>query len=466
MAIHNNTQQRADLIGPLLNLKGVSEDAPVNILLDTVELVALHALEGLQSFKSGALDLFDPSIGDECCQLRALMMLQFASQGYPHSADEDIASMLLLQENMTVVREKIALFDREIEETQTAAASSRAGIRKKKNDLNSEKDRQLEVLQRGSDAANDVMEAFKKKMQKLTLEEKPIIEALGKRVKEIRLQQREVVASLQAPLSQTARLIAIAYLLTKIKKCELEAAGEVHVLHDKIELGRIKIEGKGFNGTLVASIMERAKVILNRESVAFIRKEASALTCKRAPLLIKATAETLPSAKKDFGEVSFYHGCEVVMKRVKELGIAVLFKARGPKDVTEAGAHFTCSQLFCLDKESGKYVPVSKKVSDQPVLVIEGISKHASREGLLAQIEAAGGIMKVVRYNLAQHRLCTAHERAEPSLLLSAQVIDGKECEKIETEKTIACMSGYSTINYDRFRIEHMFAALLSSQKL
>src|SRR5690606_702425 len=118
--------------------------------------------------------------------------------------------------------------------------------------------------------------------------------------------------------------------------------------------------GLSFNGAVLGPVIDRAKTVLNHESVIMIREEAGKLTSKRAPLLIKALQHTMPSAKSGFNEVSFYHGCEVVMKRVKALGIPILVKARGPKDVSSGGCIFPHAQLYIVDKLSGKYVPAKE----------------------------------------------------------------------------------------------------------
>lgn len=461
MSIHNNTAQRADLIGPLLNLQVASEEVAEEVILDTIEIVALNALQGLNAFCLGALHLLDPSIGDECCQLRALMMLKLKEEGHETGIGEDVQALKALVLAIEEVRKQIITLDEGYENAKRKADLKKAGIKEKKTLLNQQKDTDLIPHTKGSEGANAVMETFKAAMLKLNQEEKPIIQGLQEEAQKVKVKKLALIGSLQASLSLNSRLIAVSYILTKIKECTLDKTCEVHVLHDKMNLRHIQMSDKAFNGNLLGNIIDRAKLILNFESVVMIRGEAAKLGCKRASVLQTAISHTMPSAKSGFQEVSFYHGCEVVMKRVKALGIPILIKARGPRDIKASGPVFSCSQLYVVDKLSGKYVPANEPIPGKAVLVIEGISKRAAQEGLNSVIEQCGGVMKAVRYNLAQHRFCTAETIAIPTTLLKAEVISADEGSKIEQEKSVACLKGFSELNYSAFRIEHMFAATL-----
>ncbi|CRX39531.1 hypothetical protein [Estrella lausannensis] len=463
MSVLNNTAQRADLLGPLLNLQAGPAEISEEIILDTIEIVALNALQGLEVFCERRLHLLDPSIGDECCQLRALMMLKLTEEGFGAGMKEDFQALKELVLSVEKVRTAIAGLSKEYEEAKCVVDLEREEIKAKKTRLNKQKEEDLLLHDRGSEGSAKVMEAFKAAMIKLVQQETPILQTLQRTALQVKEKKLTLISSLQAHLSKNARLIALSFILTKIKECVLDKSSEVHVLHDKMNLRGIQIEGKSFHGALVGCVMERAKQILNHESVVMIREEGAKLEGKRASLLQAAINHTLPSAKAGFQEVSFYHGCEVVMKRVKALGIPILLKARGPRDITSEGPVFSSVQLYVVDKSSGKYVPAQQPLSGQAVLVIEGISKRAIHEGVESVIKECGGVMKAVRYNLAQHRFCTAEQIAIPKTLLEAKAISEEEGSKIEEEKSIACMKGFSEVNYKAFRIEHMFAASLQS---
>jgi len=73
-------------------------------------------------------------------------------------------------------------------------------------------------------------------------------------------------------------------------------------------------------------------------------------------------------------------------------------------------------------------------------------------------IDKCGGLMKMVRLNLAQHKICTGQEDADPSLLNTVSSGLTAEIDRISCEKQIAIQKGYSRVNPSNYQIDHIYA--------
>lgn len=433
------------LIAPLM----ADNSVKIETMLDQVELIALHSLKGLECFALGNYPLLDPSIGDESCQIRALMMLTMKL-----SEGELKEAQVLLLELIEKVKALRLNQKKESEEIRKQELAAKEPIAVKKKALENEKNQHLKPFKKGSPEADEVMRVFKAAMGVLTIEEKPLTEKYKNMRADLEAKTKLAISSLDPMLSKQMRQIILCYIVCKTKFVEKDEENPNYkTAHDKSRIAQLKIDDLSFDG--IEKIVNQAKVILNKESVEFLILQSKELRSKRASLISALMEKPLPS-KNNLSEVSFYHQCELILKRARDLGIPIVVKFRDPATAYDNFSKTTVSYL----PKGKKYIPGDLE-AHQPVLVIEGASQRAGSIGLEKVIEESGGLMKMAKLNLSQHRLCTGHDKANPQSL-SKLGVSQEEIARIEQERSKSQIIGCGEHNMSNFRIEHIYADKMS----
>lgn len=403
-----------------------------NSVLDAITTIALHALNGLDAYDRGELSLFDPCVGDESCQIRALMMLKSSQEGCSGELLDAKASLESLIEKV-----------KDLKGSLLKMYNYKGSLEEEKKLLQQAKTETIRNASNNKEVIKKINDAHKMALEELAKKERDLDQALAK----------EVLLAPLEKLSKKVRQIVLCYLVTQSKFVEPdEKDPHYKTSHDKSRVKQLQMSKLEFDAPLFECVLKGASQILNKESVEFLMEESSELSGKRAGLIQYVMQQPLSSQKKDFNEVSFYHGCELVMKRARDLGMCVLVKSRDPSAKYD---QFSCMQLYAPIGK--KYAAIDMPKDNPSVLVIEGVSQKADDLGLNNIINTAGSLMKMVRLNLAQHRFCTGRGYDEPESLLSIGIGDN-EVNKIKAEKETAIQKGYGEKNMSGFRIEHMYA--------
>jgi hypothetical protein len=457
------SQQEASLISPLLTSIKAIQLQDKKSLMDSIEVITSHSLDALDEFLKGNLSRFDPSIGDEACQIRTLYVLDLSKQNLTEDIEHAKTNLCALVSRIKQLRTDITCLEQTIAEAEMQTKRSRESFIERKTILNAEK---MEAFNGVSHSAERkaITQAFLEKIKKIKEEEKPILQELSQKKAGIlkKIEQAFANATLDASLSNRMRLLALCYILTKIKHPEIDESNPNFLMtHDKKAVVQLKIEGLTHEPKQLDAMVEQAKKILNLASVEFLQKQAGMIEGKRAPLLNAVMQKILPSSKEGFKELSFYHGMEVILKRAKDLGVPLLLKARKPKEL-----QFSSMQLFQPIGEKNKYtaVPIQSNDGTARVMVIEGVSSQAGDEGIEAISNRVGGLSKLVKLNLAQHRLCTAQPNLNLSILKETVGLQDEEIENIKALRDRSIGEGCSIGNPSRFLIEHVYADSLNNQ--
>jgi hypothetical protein len=460
MNTNSLSSKERGLIAPLINLSEELQKTDCKTLLDTVEIIALNALESLKAFNEKKLPLFDPSIGDEACQIRALMVLQLANQNIEEEIKAGEHELLGLHKKIAEVRIQWTTLEGELKKNKNEAMQS--FIQQKKN-LNTEKEGKLAKVEKGSAESKKIWEEFKARMGVISKTEAPLRQELDQKEREVLNAKIKVLsdASLEVNLSKKVRQIFWCYILHKISCRQYEENANQCSYYVGVNLKNLQIQGLAYQAQLLETMVSKAKRMMNKESMEFLVEESKKVVGKRAGIIQLAMQTSFASAKEGFTEYSFYHGCELIIKRAQQLRLPILIKSRAPKDNPDK---FSCQQLFLPAEKNNKYVPSTDTQANQPMLVIEGVSQKALSQGLSSMVDEAGGLMKMVRLNLAQHRFCTSQAVADPHILLTVSSDMDKEIQRIMGEKEKALALGYSQANPSNFMIDHMYADVLNTQ--
>lgn len=463
MITNNVCSRESKLIAPLINLAEGLKKTECSILLDTVETIALNALEGLKAFKEKKLALLDPSIGDESCQIRAFMILQLANQETDAEVDLGQQELQALCKKIQNIRLQFSALELELVEMKKETNQVIQSFAQQKKCLNSERDNLLSKVEKGTSASKEIWDQFKKDMRAISEQEDPIRQKLTRKEQDILAAKIKIIfdASLDVDLSKVNRQIVLCYILTKIgcKQFVNNANGSTYYVG--VSLKNLQVAGLTFQASLFETLVAKAKRIVNLESMEFLAEESKKISGKRSKIIQDAMQIPLASAKEGFREYSFYHGLELIIKRAKQLGIPILVKSRKPDASPDK---FSCKQLYLPNGKNNKYIPSSDILGDKPALVIEGVSQKALDKGLSNIIDAAGGLMKMLRLNLAQHRFCTSQTNADANILRPISEEIDSEIERINQEKKQALDLGYSQVNQSSFMVDHVYADLLVTQ--
>ncbi len=454
------------LISPLVPSEARSSKDS-SVLLDAIEIVARQSLEALQAFQDKKLSVFDPDIGDEACQIRALLILQMDAQSNPNEiacASCELQKLLII---IDTIRKEWAKLDEELICLSASLKEQLSAIRNEKVRLSRENELALQNVPKGTLESKSIWQEFQIKMKQLCLQENPIKQ-------KIQLQEEEISAKkiktfenreLDTTLSSNILRLIFCYLIGKASQKILETNPiNGRVSYKKApRVNALKIQGLNVNGPLFEKILQRAKIWINQESMDALVEESKKIQGKRAKWIQRCMQATLPSAKQELKEYSFYHACELVIKRIKAMGLPILVLARRPEDNPD---YFSMRQLFKPVMTNGKFKfsPVAMSDDTSPVLVIEGISSKAQNMGLANVIDQCGGLMKMVRLNLAQHRFCTAQQEADPSILKMISADLSEEIDRLRIQRSKAQEEGCSRENPSNFMIDHIYADVMRAQ--
>jgi hypothetical protein len=369
MNLNPISSREFELISPLISEELQRKDN--STLLDTIEIIARNSLEGLKAYQGMQLSLLNPDIGDEACQIRALMILQMAAQNIGEEINAGRQQLEQLCNTISKIRGLWAELENKLKQQKTAVDNQLLNLRQKKIQMNAEKDQKLSRVPKGTEENKNIWKEFQESIKLFSQEnEAPIKQQILQWEKEISDQKIEIMKKelLEAKLSKNTRQVILCYLIHKTScKIYQKTHGQTSY-RNGMKINKLQFNDLNLDGRLFEKLLHNAKAIVNRESMDFLIEESKKLVGKRARIIQLSLQSPLKSAKDELKEYSFYHGCELVIKRIMQMGIPILIKSRKPEDSPE---NFSCQQLYMPmpadSKNKSKYMPSIHIQKPQPV---------------------------------------------------------------------------------------------------
>lgn len=415
------------------------KEKPEEELIKT-QLIMQVALEAMNAYQQGNLEMFCPPVGDEACQIRALQTFTLSEHGLTEQVEK---VKILAEKNLEILSTLKANFQ------VLDQLSKKGGFQAHLRFPDSKQEKR--ALQNEWNAQSDSLK--KDLLQKSLL-------------------------LLDIPVDSRILFLTRTCLLSNAYSQREDPCGGYKDHEDVNKLVKLANPEEGLKARLNTAcelMIKDAKRIVNQQSVSFVQKQAALLQSEEA-LTLRQICATPKKVQKTGSltirqELPCTFMTRVIFNRAKELKAPILLKIRSLKTPLTPDS-YVFHMLFYVNSD-GKYesvFPLEKKESVK-TLVVEAYSNKTpdeleSTDFQKELFESGKDLLNIIDLNTAQHRQYTDQD-IEPKKDIF-QEIEGLCDEKralLERKMDEAIEKGFSPKNPELCAIDHIFCSTLGIQK-
>lgn len=442
--------------------------------LQAIATVYKQCMNALEAFIAKKLSCFDPSVGDEQCEIRALQMIKLSRSA---EAVQEAASLfeickkkveaiaaaeLLMQKLKGVTVAECAAAKQQMVESESKLKGVQGKLGEAlKNIPQGDPERKAKVA-----ACKATFEA---PIEKIREELKPLQEAQEGAKQECLGECSTLVSFplLDVRLSSNMMTIVLLYIATVTKEETLfHVEGGGQFIRDATRVKKLAEGSPSFSVPLFEKVVENIKKVIHTASLCFIQQQATGLSSS------KYLSQTFFNAKKGQAELPFYYVMKCVYERCLSENIPIIFQLRNVLADPTTRQGFSLTVLFKTD-ESGKYVKVEPKPQEgqEAALVVQAYSSQPQvtlqmGEFLEQLLNSSGGIVSYfVDIDAAQHSQYTMQ-----SAVVSSSAMFDAIPALLEEEKAVLCAKlkraqtgGFTRENPSQCCVEHAYADLIGN---
>ncbi len=454
-------EQRLSLFGSLLPQSEIEERLEDRLIAR--QLLIQKTVEACKAYLERRLAAFDPSVGDQACQIRTLnFSLAFRENKFAEfsTLSENCRKTL---EDIESIRKKILVLERlRDEEIALIRKTHLDPIIEESRKVNEHMSKAVEGADKKSFQA--IREPFIKSLKSLVSKKEPHEQMIASLHTQCEKAKLILLADIDLQVSQIALTAIQSYILTITREQILEKndATQDFQYHEHVSVRKLENSTLPFPSRLISGIIEVAKMSLSQSSIAFVRSQASLLKVSDRELIRKMVGVSRVNPKKNREELPFYYLTRVIFDRALELKVPILLKIRNIRfHPLEDKSYVGCIIFVPGD---GKYEMVlnsSTKNVEQETIVIHAFSKCTPEELVNVEfqkkmIASAGGILRLVELNTAQHTQFTDQCPKDQNMFGSIPGLEKCELEKLSGLKKEALENGFSNENPALCCIDHI----------
>jgi hypothetical protein len=450
-------RQSMPLFGELFSSDEKEESSDDRLLARQILLNRI--VEACEAYLLNKLVAFDPSVGDQACQIRSLNFCLLARENHSEDINNLKKDALKTLEIIDLLRKQFLQFERERDE-QIAVIKQ---------------EKLAPLVVRNKQISDDMAKAFVGVKRPTEDQRQPFIERFSAVCAEKKLHEASIktlnesceakksklLDSLQIRTTEVALGVIRAYLLTVARERTLRSEnGDCHYsehTRERLLAGCCKFPAK-----LMGGIMEAAKRALAESSLQFVKHHATMLSQLDAPLLRSMVAEPRENAKGQ-RELPFFHLTRIIFERALELQVPVELRIRNIECNPLDEKSYVGSLRF--EGESGEYKIAldTQKKAPAPAIVIIAFSRAkpsdlADKKFLAEMVRKAGGLLRLIDLNAVQHTQYTDQSPGTPKAFDAIPRIDAAEIQRLTELRMIAEKEGFSNKNPQLCCIDHIFS--------
>ncbi len=440
--------------------------------LQAMEIVYAQALVALSDFSQKKL--FDPSVGDNLCEIRAYQLIILSNQDLSQELQKSKRAFI---ENLKKIK-KAYLLLKENEASKKEAINQREVQLAQYSKRNKEIGPILYPPNRKPLSEDENPKLFAE-FNAIKKEQKTIQEAI-KTIQQGFLSQAYKIASapdLDVKISTQIDFMIKSFLLSKVKQEEItvtpskEAFIVDHLFVRGLSLPPIPYPTKIFE--VAIPLLKKSLVKLSAD---LVQQEAAKVSTDKE-MFMKVFSKRRGVGKKNQEEIPFYYTLRLIYLRAIEQGIPVVFKIRSVKKYSPTKKEaFIGKGLFKVDRSNTTpqydFAQVTQEDLSKLAIIVEAFSSQ-NEEGLrhaefLKNIfnEGGGLFHYLTELDAAQHTQYTDQQEdsSVEALFDTIPEISVQEKQRLVARAKEANNLGFSKTNCSKCCVEHVFADLIGNQ--
>lgn len=440
----------------------------------------LHLVDdAIDNFIHRKMELFDPILGDQACEIRALyfslliskyqtyienyfendvdnlkktiyplykkmMEIEFISENYTENRNE------FIKKEIDPIKKEKALLASEFKNIN-------AELRKSKNDNS------LELINKKKE--------IEKKIKHFDQLKKISEEVLHENHKKLRNKIIDTIDLLVFPIKKILFMIISSYIFSKVKHIEnvIDKTTGLWTINDRTHINLLKFEEMNFHSDIMQNIITLIKEKLIHESVIFSQKLTKFLKSKNKDLILKIIMEPRRvSAHRE--EFACFHIMWLIHRYALENDIPIILKIRNETLDPLKSISYTAKFLYLgnkrysIKKDNFQFNTMIAPMYEAG-LIIEARTNRSKNEltsKLYEEEILSYSLLDIIKLYSAQHRQFTNDTKHEDALN-NLKNISEFEKEKIKKLKNKARLRGFSITNSSRFCIEHIYCDMIKN---
>jgi len=444
-------------------LSDTEQEASPEDRLSARQNILNRTIQACEAFLRRELSAFDPSVGDQACQIRSLNFCMLSRGDHAGEVKKLLVESLQGVKEVEEIRRRLlafeALKEEQVDEIRTKFIDPLSGENKR---IGEEMAKALEGVTKGGAA---IRKSFTPRFAAVKKKKAPFQARIAELERGCRASKNEVVNRLDIRTGEVALKVIQAFVLTMVRDQQLRQdteSGEFQYSeHTKVR----KLEGScnTFPLGLMNGVVDIAKNALAMSSIVFVQQQARLLKTEDAELLQKMVGNLRVVPKKEREELPFFHMTRIIFERALEMDIPVLLRIRNITAHPLQDESYICRMLFRPNSE--KFAHVIDEVGEEEpfeAIVINAFSKAkpsqlVDLEFQSTMISKADGLLGLIDMNAVQHSQYTDQEPDSEKVFDQIPGLETSEKARLMQLKEKGIKEGFSNENPALCCIDHIF---------
>lgn len=437
-------------------------------------MVCEKALDALQAFKERQMSVFDGSMGDQACQIRALQLCLLPREELKESFKEARKVIELCTKELIALQQECGLVIKNHINMKAVYENQLAQLVARNTLLNQERQCALESIPKGDPRVKKINIDFGALFAVVKKEKEPIEQQIALLEKACIEEQKQKIFSIKDPqVNSLVLFLTRSYCVNLAKKNVVtqEIGGRfVYQQHTNVKKFQ-KRDDVILSAPLLLKMIEKAKRAVCKASVFFVQQQANYLSCENHVLFrnILATPRLIPDKERE--ELPFFHMTRVIFERAFQEKIPIILKVRPLTSHPFEEDSYGSRTFFKVKGEAYQAVDPELEDLKKPAIVIESLSSLekstlSSSSFINSLFDQKRGLLETIDLNAVHHTQYTDQKISSTTMFDAIISLDPSEKERMITLFKRSFKEGFSISDPKMYCIDHVFCDVVKNQMI